>query len=156
MSIERILKGHDLFRSLDLNLANEITRLSAVKKYSADEIVFTYNDVAGHVYMLMEGAVDLRLPAKPGEFSLVISKIEKGELFGLSPLLDSPRYTATAQCNTATELLAIEARPFRDILKGNALVGFSIMSQVAHIYFNRYIDVLKSLQGVVSQISMIR
>ena len=156
MSTNGILKGHDLFQSLGLEKAFEIKNFSSVKKYNPGEIVFSYNEVAGHVYMLMKGSVDLRLPSKHRDFSLVISKIEKGELFGLSPLLDSPRYTATAQCKEATELLSIEAKPFREILKENALIGFNVMTTVAHIYFNRYIKVLKNLQDVVGQISLIR
>lgn len=156
MSIESMLRGHDIFQSLSLDQANEISSFSSVKKYGADETVFVYNDPAGHVYMLMEGSVHLRLPAKAQDFSLIISRVERGELFGLSPLLDSPRYTATAQCSEATELLLIEAKPFRELLKRNCLVGFNIMNQVAHIYFTRYINVLKNLQGVVSQISLIR
>jgi len=156
MSLDGILKGHELFRSLGVDQAHEISSFSSVKKFEAKETVFSYNDPAGHIYMLMEGAVDLRLPAEGQEFSLVISKMEKGELFGLSPLLDSPRYTATAQCDAATELLSIEAKPLRELLKNNSLVGFEIMNQVAHIYFNRYIEVLKKLQGVVGQVSLIR
>lgn len=156
MSIDRALKGHDLFRSLSVDETNQISSFSSVKKYKADEIVFKYNGAGTHVYMLMKGSVYLRLPANPPEFSFAISKIEKGELFGLSPLLDSPRYTSTAQCSEETEVLAIEAQPFRELLQKNCPVGFNIMNQVAHIYFSRYIDVLKNLQGVVSQIALIR
>ena len=156
MGVGRILKGHDLFRSLGLDQAKEVSSISSVKKFEAGEMVFAYNSPASHVYMLMEGSVNLLLPAEPRDFSLIISKVEKGELFGLSPLLDSARYTASAQCIEATELLSIEAKPFREILRRNALVGFGIMNQVAHIYFTRYIEVLRSLQGVVSQISLIR
>ena len=71
-------------------------------------------------------------------------------------MLDSPRYTATAQCSEDSEILSIEAKRFRDVLKQNCPVGFNVMNQVAHIYFTRYIDVLQNLQGVVSQISLIR
>lgn len=155
MTVDRIFKGHDLFRSLDVDQADEVSRFSSVKKYAENEYIFKYSAPAGHVYMLMEGSVNLRLPAKPQDFSLIISKIEKGELFGLSPLLDSPRYTATAQCSEPSEVLSIEAKPFRELLKNNHIVGFNVMTQVANIYFSRYIDVLKNLQGVVSQISLI-
>jgi CRP-like cAMP-binding protein len=156
MKIDGTLRGYDLFRSLHTDEVKEISSFSSLKKYKANETVFNYNDVAGHVFMLIEGSINLRLPATSQELSLVISNIQKGELFGLSPLLDSPRYTATAQCGSDTELLSIEAKPFRELLKRNSLVGFNIMNQVAHIYFNRYIGVLKNLQGVVSQISLIR
>jgi len=156
MSVEKILKGHDLFRSLGIDEAHGISDFSSVKKYQANEIIFQYNDKADHSYMLMEGSVLLRLPAEHQDISLIISRIEKGELFGLSPLLDSTRYTATAQCREATEVLSIEAKPFKELLRRNCTVGFNIMNQVAQIYFSRYIDVLKNIQRVVSQISFIR
>lgn len=156
LSIDRILRGHDLFRSLGADQAKELSSWSAVKNYDAQETVFEYNSKAKHVYMLMEGSVNLRLPPTLQGFSLVISRIEKGELFGLSPLLGSTRYTATAQCIEPTALLLIETQPFRRLLEANCLVGFHMMNRVANIYFTRYIEVLKSLQGVVSQIALIR
>lgn len=156
MSVDRILKGHDLFRSLNVDEAHRIADISSVKIFDADETVFNFDDPAAHVYMLMEGTVDLLLPAKSEHFNLIVSRIEIGELFGLSPLLDSPRYTASALCREKSELLSIEAAPFRELIRGNSLAGFDMMNRVAHIYFNRYIDVLKSLQGVVNQVSLIR
>ena len=156
MGIDKVIKGHDLFRALTVNEAHRISDFSSMKKYQPDEFIFKHSDEGFHVYMLMEGAVYLRLPANPPEFSFIISKIGKGELFGLSPLLDTQRYTASAQCMEPTEVLVIEAQPFRDILINNCSVGFAIINRVAHIYFTRYIEVLKSIQGVLGQISLIR
>ena len=156
MNVDRTLKGHELFRSLGLDEAHGISDFSSVKNFHANEFVFKHNDYANHVYMMMKGSINLRLPASEKDISLVISRIEPGELFGLSPLLDSPRYTASAQCREDSEVLSIEAKPFRELLKRNYLTGFNVMNQVAHIYFERYIDVLKNIQGVVNQISMIR
>jgi CRP-like cAMP-binding protein len=156
MSVTGILKGHDLFQSLGQDQARAIANFSSVKECEAGMNIFALGDPGSHVYMLMDGSVNLRLPATDGDFSLVISRIEQGELFGLSPLLDSPVYTATAQCAEPTKVLAIEAKAFRRLLKDNALVGFDIMNRVAHIYFSRYIYVLKSLQNVVGQVSLIR
>jgi len=156
MSVEKILKGHDLFRSLGLEKTFEVKGYSSVKKYHAGETIFGLNDLANHVYMLMDGSVDLQLPSKHHDYSLSVTKIEKGELFGLSPLLGSDRYTASAQCMEDTELLLIEAKPFQDVLNDNCIIGMSIMSQVARIYFNRYISVLKNLQEIAGQISLIQ
>ncbi len=156
MGIDRVIKGHDLFRSLTVDEAHRISDFSSMKKFQPDEFIFKHGGKGSHVYMLMEGTVYLRLPAIPPEFSFIISKIEKGELFGLSPLLDSPRYTASAQCMEPTEVLSIDAKAFRDILLSNCPVGFDIINRVAHIYFTRYIEVLKSIQGVLGQISLIR
>jgi CRP-like cAMP-binding protein len=156
MGIDKVIKGHDLFQSLTIDEAHRISDLSSIKKYHPNEFIFKYGGAGSHIYMLMEGTVYLRLPSNPPEFSFIISKIEKGELFGLSPLLDSPRYTASAQCMEETEVLSIEARPFREILTNNSPVGYDIINRVARIYFARYIEVLKSIQGVLGQISLIR
>lgn len=156
MSIDTMLKGHDLFRSLSVEETHRISDFSKVRTYAGGEVVFEFGSQCFHIFMLMDGLVDLRLPANPPEYSFVISKIEKGELFGLSPLFDSRKYTSTALCREKTEVLSIEAKPFRELLQKNHLAGFNIMSQVARIYFGRYIDVLKNLQAVVSQIPLIR
>ena len=54
------------------------------------------------------------------------------------------------------EVLAIEAKPFRELLINNQHVGVEVMKQVAQIYFSRYIDLLKNIQGVINQVSLIR
>lgn len=156
MGIDKTLKGHDLFQSLTVEEADQLSSFSSVKKYEVNETIFKYNGLSHHVYMLMEGSVYLRLPAGPADFSLVISRVEKGELFGLSSLLGSERYTSAAQCSEATELLCIEAKPFRELLQKNCPIGLQVMTQVADIYFTRYISLLKNLQAVVGQIPLIR
>lgn len=156
MDIEKTLRGHDLFQSLNVDEMEEISRFSSVKDYKEGEMIFELNGAGSHVYMLMEGMVYLRLPGDLPDFSLVISELEKGELFGLSPLLDSPRYTASAHCAKDTKVLSIEARPFRELLRKNCPVGFNVMNQVARIYYTRYIRVLKNLQNILNQIPLIR
>jgi len=156
MSVDKVLKGHTLFQSFSVEDAHTISNFSSTRKFKAKETIFAHNDTGGHVYMLMDGSVSLLLPGDVQDYNLVISNVVKGELFGLSPLLDSPRYTATALCKEDTEVLSIEAKPFRELLRSSSDVGFNMMNQVAHIYFSRYISVLKSLQGVVNQVSLIR
>lgn len=155
MAIDNVLKGYDLFRSFTVEEAHQISEFSSVRTYEPNEMVFEYGVTAGHVFMLMTGAVKLRLPAEAQDLSLVISNIKKGELFGLSPLLCSQKYTASAQTTEKTEVLSIDAADFRELLRSNDHVGFSVMNQVAHIYFTRYIDLLRNLQGVVSQLALI-
>jgi CRP-like cAMP-binding protein len=154
VSIETVLRGHDLFRSLDIGEAHRISSFSAVRRYEANEMIFEQGVPGAHVFMLMKGTVNLQLPTKPKDLSLVISRIKEGELFGLSPLLGSKKYTASAQCMAAAEVLSIEAQPFIDILKSNAAVGQNVMQRVASIYFTRYIELLKSLHGVVNQLAL--
>ena len=87
MSIDMMLKGHELFASLNVDEINQLSTFSAVKEFKADETIFEYNQASSHFYMLMEGLVYLQLPVNPQDFRFAISKVEKGELFGISSLL---------------------------------------------------------------------
>ena len=135
----------------------EVDRISAFaerKKYDKNDVLFLHGEKALHVYILLSGCVLLRLPAEGEEFRISVAKIEKGELFGLSPLLGSENYTAEAKCTEDSEVLAIDAKKLRDVLQGDCLAGFSVMSEVAQAYFNRYIELLGRLQGIVTRIPM--
>ncbi|MBU0982776.1 MAG: cyclic nucleotide-binding domain-containing protein [candidate division Zixibacteria bacterium] len=156
MSKNDTLKGHEIFKSLNVEETHKLSTFSSVKKFNTGENVFECGRPCTHVFMLMSGSVNLRLPGSPAEFSIVVSKVNKGELFGLSPLLDSKRYTTTAQCESDAEVLAIEAKPFRELLKGNCPVAMDVLNRTARIYFARYLDVLGNLQAVVNQIPLMR
>jgi len=148
------LRGHELFGSLSLEEANRLSGFSAAKTYEANETVFEHNKLGTHVFMLMKGGVNLRLPSDPSHFGIIVSQVAVGELFGLSPLLDSPRYTTMAQCTEPSEILVIEAKPFRELLRGNCPVAVDVLNRVARIYFSRYLNILSNLQAVVNQIPL--
>jgi signal-transduction protein with cAMP-binding, CBS, and nucleotidyltransferase domain len=155
MSIDTILRGHELFASLNVDEMDQLSTFSSVKDFKADFTIFEYNQPSSHFYMLMDGLVYLQLPVSPDDTRFAISKIEKGELFGISSLLKSERYTSTALCHEDTKVLSIEAKPFRGLLQLNCPAGMDIMNKVAYIYFTRYLDVIKKLQDVVSQITVL-
>ena len=152
MTVAKILQGHELLKNLTMEEVDRISKFSERKKYKENETIFLHEAQAAHVYILLKGRVFLRLPAKPEEFRIVIARIEEGELFGLSPLLGSAKYTSEAQCAQETEVLAIDAHALRELLQADCLAGFYIMNEVAQAYFTRYVELLGRLQGIVTQI----
>ena len=149
MSDDMVLKGHDVFASLTVDEIHDLSAFSSVKEFRELDVIFENNQEASHFYILMDGSVYLQLPGNLPEFSIPISKVEKGELFGISPLLRSPRYTSTAQCYKDTRVLAVEAKPFLELLHQNRLAGVDIITRIANIYFTRYLDLIKRFQNVV-------
>lgn len=149
MSNNMILKGHDMFASLTVDEIHKLSSFSAVKEFREREIIFMNSQPATHFYILMDGLVYLQLSGNSPEFNIPISKVEKGELFGISPLLKSSEYTLTAQCYKNTKALAVEAKPFNDVLQQNCVAGIDIITHVAQIYFTRYLDLIKRFQNVV-------
>ncbi len=155
MAVVSILKGHELLKNLSVGDVDRISTFSERRHYKKGETIFKAGDDACCVYVLLNGSVLLRLPSEAEEIRLAVSRIEKGELFGLSPLLGSETYTTEARVTEDTEVLAIDAEKFRDLLQSDCTAGFHIMSEVANAYFTRYIDLLGRLQGIVPQLGLI-
>lgn len=144
-----MLKGHDVFAPLNVDEMHRVSTFSSVKQYEQGDTVFKTGDPASHFFVLMEGLVYIELPSEVPGFSLPILSVEKGELFGISPLFASPSYTSAAKCFEGTRVLAVEARPFRELLQQNCSAGMDIMTQIGRIYFTRYLGVIQRLQKVV-------
>jgi len=155
MKVASILKGHALFSNFSIEEVSQISGFSEKKRYRKHEVVFSYGEKADYVFILLEGSVLLHLPAKPEEFRIVISKVTAGDLFGLSSLLGSEHYILEAQCADLADILVVDAKKFRNLLEKDSTAGFIIMNEVASTYFNRYIEILKRFQGIVSQIPLI-
>ena len=155
MSVSIILKGHELFRALPVKDVDSISGFSSLKKYQKGETVHKCDVPATHLFMLVNGLIYLRLPAQPAEFSMIVSKVEPGYLFGLASLMESQRYTVTAECVQGCEVLAIEAKPLQVMLQENLHVGYLIMSAVAKAYSERYMEMLKRLQSIMNQIPVV-
>jgi len=155
MGVQSILKGHELFRNLSVEEVDRISGFSEVRGFKKGDTLFVKGQKADRVFLLQKGVVYLRLPANPEEFRIVVDKLEKDDLFGLSPLLGSELYTVEGQCAQDCEVLAIDAQKFRQLLEASSASGFYIMSEVAKVYFERYAELLKRLQNIVLQIPLI-
>ena len=155
MSVVKMLKAHELFRSLAFEDVERISSFTGLMDFEEGENVFSSDSYGSHFYVVLEGSVNLRLPSEAHEASLVVGRVGKGEMFGLSPLIGSGRHTTTAQCVGPSNVLAIEAKPLRSMLEEKSLIGLDILSVIAQAYFTRYIETLKRVQKVVNEIAAI-
>jgi CRP-like cAMP-binding protein len=155
MSVVKMLKAHELFRSLAFEDVERISSFTGLMDFDEGEKVFSTDAYGSHFYVVLEGSVNLRLPSKAHEASLVVGRVGKGDMFGLSPLIGSGRHTTTAQCSAPSKVLAIEAKPLRTMLEEKSLIGLDIMSVIAQAYFTRYIETLVRFQRVINEIASI-
>ena len=114
MSIASILRGHEFFHNLGLDEVEAVSGFSEKLYYSRSDQIFTHARKADKVYLLLKGAVLLRFPPGKGEAQMIIARIEKGELFGISPLLGAETYGVDALCSEDAEVLEIEAGQLLD------------------------------------------
>lgn len=149
------LQKHDVFSKLTMDEIKQLDSFTHVRGYAAGEHVFEYHQACSHLYMLMSGSVHLMLPPTSSEFNLPFALVAKEEIFGLSALMKSARYTAEARCVTESRIMSIEVKPLLRILESNQTVGLEIVNTVSRIYYHRYLNMLGKLHDIVGHVTVL-
>ncbi len=152
MDIAKMLTGHELFASLLPDQVEKISRFSSSRKLKKGEIVHEYDAKATHVFVLLEGQVELRLPAGGSGPGLLISRVSKDEFFGIAPLLGSKTYTTRGVCAAPSKVLVIEAKPLLALLRANPAIDHQVMTVVARAYFHRYQGLAERIERVLAEL----
>jgi len=131
------LRKTELFGTLSESQLNIILAHSEGKSCAVGETIFKQGDEANHIYILIEGLVELSVKAEE-KFGLLTSKIEKGgEVFGMPSLIKPFLYNVTATCSKPSKLLVINAGRLKIEMEKDPKMGLEIMKKLAYIYFNR-------------------
>ena len=86
-------------------------------------------------------------------FSLEIERItHHGELFGTNLLFGLNKYMTRARVKKPSKIMIIHAERFLQIIRENRS-EFAIMSYLAKVYFQRYINMMKEVEECIDPIS---
>jgi CRP-like cAMP-binding protein len=131
------LKKTELFGNLKESQLHALLSRSSVETFPEGKTIFRQGEDANHLYILIEGMVDLSV--KTGEkFDFLTSKVEKeGADFGIPSLIEPFRYNVTATCLKPSKLFVINAGGVRMDMEKDPEMGMEIMKKLASIYFNR-------------------
>jgi CRP-like cAMP-binding protein len=131
------LKKTELFGTLSESQLNILLSHASVESFSEGKTIFHQGDEANHLYLLIEGMVDLSI--RTGErIDFLTSKIEKeGVAFGIPSLIEPFRYNVTATCLRPSKVLVINAGRFKMDMERDPKMGMEIMKKLVSIYFNR-------------------
>ncbi|MDI6756382.1 MAG: cyclic nucleotide-binding domain-containing protein, partial [Thermodesulfobacteriota bacterium] len=88
-------------------------------------------------YVLLKGAVSIKMRlAEHGELVLSTLK-ETGEIFGWSALVEEGRSTATAECLEETRILSFAKKDIEDLFRRNPALGYQFMKRLATLISRR-------------------
>ena len=91
------------------------------ESYAMEEKVFEEGQRGDCLYIVKEGEVDLYCKGR------ILAKVEKGGIFGEMALIDYLPRSATAVAKTDCELVRVEEKDFRRIVKENPLFALEVM-----------------------------
>ena len=148
------LRKSELFEGLDESQLNGLLAHSKVESFPVGKIIFHQEEEATHLYLLIEGAVDLSVQAQE-EPGLVTSHVQKeGAIFGTPSLLEPFRHRVTARCILPVKALSIESFFLRGKMAEDPKMGMRIMKKLALLYYDRLTDLRKGVVNFFKVIQM--
>ncbi len=143
------LKKTELFGTLSESQANILLSHSSVESFPEGKTIFRQGDEANHLYVLIEGMLDLSV--KTGEkFDFLTSKVEKeGAAFGIPSLIEPFRYNVTATCLKPSKVLVINAGRLKMDMEKDPKMGMEIMKKLVSIYFNRLNEIRSGVSNLL-------
>ena len=144
------IEEKEIFSLLTSKQVAEISEVAVIKDFQEGQIVYDHKEAAKNLFILLEGEVSLRIPSKKDmsieKFSLEIEKIaDHGELFGTNFLFGIKRYMTRARISKPSKIMILDAEKFLHIIRENGS-EFVVMSYLAKVYFQRYINTMKELE----------
>ncbi len=103
---------------------------SAVRQIAAGEFVFREGDAGDRMYILLEGAVELKMKVDRGE--TVLKTIDQAnEFFGEMALIDGRPRSASAIAALPSKLMAVDGPTFESLILSNGKFALKIIKILA-------------------------
>ena len=136
------LRQSDIFLGLNPNILKAVMAVGTHHALPSGEFVYHREDPADFLYILMEGAVELRLG---DEGTAVFTIGNLGEVFGWSSLVGRDRHTVSAVCRQPTALLKMDKRRLIALFEEDPESGFIFYRQLARALGNRLLQIYDSV-----------
>jgi CRP/FNR family cyclic AMP-dependent transcriptional regulator len=94
--------------------------------YNPNQVIFREGDQADNMYVLVEGAVEIRKKGEKGE-TLLRTVSSPNEFFGEMALIDGKPRSATAVASLPTTLLVVDRSTFEKIVTANGAFAMKVI-----------------------------
>jgi len=139
-----IIRETDLFSGTASHIIDEIAALAVEETHPAGHVFFRRGDPADSVYILEEGAVDIRI-SEAGLMSFPLSS--SGDVFGWSALVEPNRYTASAECLKESRVIRIDGGMLMRLFERHPAEGLRVMRRLCGLIASRLSESYRMLMG---------
>jgi CRP-like cAMP-binding protein len=141
------LEARKVFSYLKPEEIDFLSNYATTEQYKAGAILYRKGYPATRAYVLLEGEVILRAPTPAGH-GIVVEHAGPGTMIGASVLLGET-YMVTAQCVTDCKIMSLGKTPLERIVEANPQMGLIIEKYLAAHYYQRSVDLMQMLEGVL-------
>ncbi len=143
MSAIDALKRCEIFLGLDNSDLQKIVDLPSCQEetYQSAEEIFHAGQPAGHLYILVEGKVDLVAEVSTPSSKLLrptlITIIGKGSIFGWPALVPPHVFSLTAIAKAPVQVLAIGGSDIRNLFESHPHIGYEVTKSLLQVVASR-------------------
>lgn len=131
-ALKHELRRADLFLDWDDLLLELVASICQIRTYKRGEVIFEEGSNSDELYLVADGAVDIRVRDLSGNDSYTIATLRRGQNFGEVALLDEGRRTAAAVCaESNTELIVIPSDKIALMCENVPKLGYLLMKNIA-------------------------
>ena len=132
-----ILKTVEALKGLSDDQLAAIQNCSETLEFSRGDRLFAEGETSSHLWIVLEGEVELRYDRPDGQPNPVedpISFISRAELFGWSSFMPPYEYKLSAYCASQNSVVArIEKESLVNLFEDDAAMGLELMSHILRV-----------------------
>lgn len=137
MSIEEFLKDIEIFKGLNANELEVITKICLIEKYKEGEVVFSKDDAPEEMYILKSGRCDVKISAGGVAETYTVYPLNPGDIFGEVGFVDGSTRSATVKCTKEAEVIKLPREAFATLCGEKPHIGHIVMKNIAIILARR-------------------
>ncbi len=130
------LRGMEFFHDIGDEHLQRLAEIAQVVEFPAQTTIFSENDSATDVYIVISGKVAL-VTCTPKVGCRTLTEVGPGELMGWSPLVGRARLSDTAHSLTAVSAISINGEALLSLCGQNPQFGFEFMHRAAQVLAQR-------------------
>ena len=141
MMVLDILKKTEMFKVLDDTQLDSVGDFFFEKEYVKGEKIFSEGEPAHHIWIVVEGKVDLRfdLPGRETSDETTITTINASGVFGWSSIVPPHEYKLSAYCATDhVKVLRCNRDSLINLFEENKRAGYLFMSELIRVVGKRF------------------
>ena len=151
-----VLRRYPFFNFMDHDQLRRVAMITEEITVDEGETLFEIGDMAGALYFLQEGSIDLQYVVvdelKTGKrMEFHIGHIDPGEVLGISALIEPHELTATAVADVPGKLLKIDATELRALGQEDHALAYGLQRKIVRAAMSRLHDTRLELLAATSE-----
>jgi len=130
------LKQFKIFKHLNDREVEIIAGIAREETYEADKRIFEEKALANNLYLALDGQVEIKIRGDRENY-VVIDRIEGGDIFGWSAVVEPRTFTAAAWTTEKTNIIILGGEELGDLFEKNTHIGYRVVREIAAVISRR-------------------